>query len=336
MKQQAQFLKRLGELITKGYSLLQGIEFLMIHANRKQQKDLNNCLDLLKEGELLHEALEKLKFNKDILSFLYFANQHGDLNIALTESSKMVEKQFQYRERMMKMMRYPLFLLCFVALMLYMIQTSLLPQFEILLSSMNRNELPFSVWFLNLAQISKMALIAGIVMLVFCAMYYFLYFKKLTPLERIRKLISIPYVNKYFILVVSYYFSSQLSTLIKGGLSIYQAIQIFEQLPYLLLFQEDAKEMKQQLVAGENLESIIRSRKHYEMELAIVITHGQANGELARELYDYSQFSLQRLEEKLGKILVMLQPIMYSIVGIMIMVMYLILLMPMFNMMNTM
>ena len=47
-KRTSTIFKRLGELIEKGYSLPQGIEFLLIYESDKHQKDLKACLDNLK------------------------------------------------------------------------------------------------------------------------------------------------------------------------------------------------------------------------------------------------------------------------------------------------
>lgn len=65
-----------------------------------------------------------------------------------------------------------------------------------------------------------------------------------------------------------------------------------------------------------------------------VVGHGQANGRLARELYTYSQFVLERLEDKTMKWLLMIQPAAYITVGITVLIMYLSMIMPMYHMME--
>lgn len=334
-KDQAQFLKRLGELISKGYTLSQGIEFLQIHESEKHKRDLKICLGKLKDGELFHEALEKLNFKRDILMYLYFANQHGNLNDALLEASNMITKQIQYQERLFKILRYPLFLICIVSIMAYMIQTALLPQFNTLLSTMSYDDIFLSSILANIISTGKLVLYVGMFLLGLLLIFYFFYFRRLSPLNKLRKLSKIPFIKTFVVLLTSHYFSIQLSSLLKGGLSIFQAIQVFENSPYMRFLKEEATEIKKQLAQGDTLESIIHSRVYFESELAVVIYHGQTNGEIVKELYDYSQYAIQRLENKMNKILAVIQPLLFTSIGLIVITMYLAMLLPMFKMIST-
>lgn len=57
--------------------------------------------------------------------------------------------------------------------------------------------------------------------------------------------------------------------------------------------------IERQLIAGESLQSIIAKSGYYEEELSYIITHGQANGNLAIELGDYSDLIMEKMEQKL-------------------------------------
>lgn len=334
-KEQAQFLKRLGELVNKGYTLPQGIEFIQIHETKNHQRDLKICLGKLKDGELFHVALEKLNFKRDILMYLFFANQHGNLNEALFEASNMVTKQIQYQDRLKKVLRYPLFMICFVSIMVYMIQTTLIPQFSTLLTTMSHDDILLSSILAKTILIGKLVIYSGMFLLCILLIYYSFFFRRLSPINKMKRLARIPFIKTFAILLASHYFSIQLSSLLKGGLSIFQSIQVFEGSPYMPFLKEEAKEVKRQLAQGDTLDSIIHSRVYFESELAVVISHGQTNGEISRELYDYSQYVIQRLEDKINRILVIIQPLLFSSIGIVVIIMYLAMLLPMFKMINT-
>lgn len=47
------------------------------------------------------------------------------------------------------------------------------------------------------------------------------------------------------------------------------------------------------------MQSIIAKSGYYEEELSYIITHGQANGNLAIELGDYSDLIMEKMEQKL-------------------------------------
>lgn len=73
---------------------------------------------------------------------------------------------------------------------------------------------------------------------------------------------------------------------------------------------------------------------YYEQELALVIRHGQSNGELAKELSHYGEFIFQTMEERIEMSMKFIQPILLSFVGILVICMYLAILLPMFSMMS--
>lgn len=70
-------------------------------------------------------------------------------------------------------------------------------------------------------------------------------------------------------------------------------------------------------------------------ELSYVITHGQANGNLAIELGDYSDLIMEKMERKIKHMVVIIQPILFTCIGGIVVLMYLAMIMPMFQMMNS-
>ena len=83
------------------------------------------------------------------------------------------------------------------------------------------------------------------------------------------------------------------------------------------------------------MQSIIAKSGYYEEELSYIITHGQANGNLAIELGDYSDLIMEKMEQKIKRMLVIIQPILFTCIGAIVVLMYLAMIMPMFQMMNS-
>ena len=113
-------------------------------------------------------------------------------------------------------------------------------------------------------------------------------------------MLRIPLIKTFLILKHSHYFSTQLSGLLHGGLSVLEALTIMMEQKYNPFFQYEASRIERQLIAGEPLQSIIAKSGHYEKELSYIITHGQANGNLAIELGDYSDLIIEKVEQKLN------------------------------------
>ena len=51
----------------------------------------------LKDGKSLHDSFHQLKFHQDMLSYLFYAEQHGDISFALQQGSALLYKKDKYR-----------------------------------------------------------------------------------------------------------------------------------------------------------------------------------------------------------------------------------------------
>lgn len=120
----------------------------------------------------------------------------------------------------------------------------------------------------------------------------------------------------------------------QAGLSVYDSLKAFESQPFLRFHKNEAKRLIERLKQGESLEQMLAGHPFYENDLAKAVAHGQLNGHLYRELYSYSQFLIERLERKAEKWTGLIQPLIYGLTAAMILILYLSMLLPMYQMMN--
>lgn len=334
LQQQGVFLVRLGNLLDKGYSLSQAIEFLEIQEPLSHRHDLQRCLSRLRSGFPFYKSLEPLHFHTEAIGYLFFAEQHGDLPRGITEAGRMLLHKSAYLQCLRKASSYPLFLFCFMMMMLTMIQHVLLPQFIHLSSSFPIHRFSISRLLVQTVSfIPSLFIFVCITILVFL-LVYFAWFRKLSTMAQINIWMKIPLVRTFMKLYYTHLFALQFSHLLHGGLSIYESLQVFERQEKVPFLREEGRWMKEQLVKGTPLDTIIVSRPCYEQELTLVIRHGQSNGELANELFHYSQFVFQAMEERIEKWMRLIQPILLSLIGLLVVCMYLAILLPMFETMN--
>ncbi|MCA1031719.1 type II secretion system F family protein [Bacillus timonensis] len=334
LKEQYELLKRLGELLENGYTFSQAVGFLSIQFRTECQKDLQRFITALKEGETIYQFLTSLNFHKDVLAYLYFSEKHGDLSFALKQASSILKTKMFHLDTLKKLIRYPLFLVCMVLGMFFVIKQVLVPQFEMLYFSMQGSDTYYRV-FMNLVYIPSQWFLIGAIMILILLLFTSLTIKKLTPKKRMMIFTKIPLLRTYIKLNNSHFFSVQLSNLLKGGLSIYEALKVFERISHSSFFKVESKDIVNSLSAGERLDELIMNSSFYEGELGLVIAHGQANGNLERELFDYSQFCLKRTAEMVERLLRILQPTLFTVIGVMIIFMYLIIMLPMYQLIQS-
>ncbi|SFA45017.1 competence-related pilin export protein ComGB [Parageobacillus thermantarcticus] len=334
LRQQGTFLVRLGDLLEKGYSLSQALEFLEMQQPLSHRRDLQRCLEHLRSGLPFYRSLDPLHFHREAIGYLFFAEQHGDLPHGIAEAGKMLLHKADYLQRLRKTSSYPLLLLLFMVMMLAVVQHMLLPQFFKFSTFLTSSRSSFTSFFLQIVSTIPDMFIVFCILLIVCLLLYVSWFQKLTVTAQIHIVMKIPLIRSFARLYFTHMFAMQLRHLLQGGLSIYEALQVFarqEKLPFL---QEEGKGMKEQLVKGITLDAIIASRMYYEQELALVVRHGQSNGELAKELSHYGEFIFQTMEERIERSMKFIQPILLSFVGVLVICMYLAILLPMFSMMS--
>lgn len=336
LKDQAQLLKRLGEMTEGGYTLLDGIRLMELQMNERQVADLADAITRLREGAPFYQVLKSLSFHKEAVGICYFAEIHGELPASMIQSGELLERKIAQADQLKRVLRYPLFLIFTVAVMFYMLQAVIIPQFSGIYQSMNMETTRSTDMLFAFFQHIDLVIILLALFAAGIGLYYWLVFKKKSPARQMLIWVRIPLVGNLVRLFNSYFFSLQLSSLLQSGLSIYDSLNAFKHQTFLPFYRCEAEQVIERLKAGESIETAICESPYYETDFSKVISHGQLSGHLDRELFTYSQFILQRLEHKAQKWTGILQPMIYGFVAAMILIVYLSMLLPMYQMMNQM
>ncbi|MDO3662622.1 competence type IV pilus assembly protein ComGB [Bacillus sp. C28GYM-DRY-1] len=336
LKDQAQLLKRLGEMTAGGYTLLDALRLMELQMNKRQVADLIDAVTRLGEGAPFYQVLKSLSFHKEAVGICYFAETHGELPASMIQSGELLKRKIAQADQLKRVLRYPLFLIFTVAVMFYMLQSIIIPQFSGIYQSMNMETTRSTdILFAFFQHVDLLIILAALFAAGF-GLYYWLVFKKKSPVRQMLIWVRIPLAGNLVRLFNSYFFSLQLSSLLQSGLSIYDSLNAFKHQTFLPFYRCEAEQVIERLKAGESLETALSGSPFYEADLTKVISHGQLNGRLDRELFTYSQFIMQRLELKAQKWTGILQPMIYGFVAAMILVVYLSMLLPMYQMMNQM
>lgn len=328
---QANLYHRLGHLLNRGYTLLTAIEFLMLYVSDDKKKDLQFILLKLKQGAPFYLSFYTLKFSRDGISYIYFAEKYGDLATGLLNAGKMLQMKDTYKKNITKVLRYPLFLIVFLIIVAAIMQKVLIPQFIELYQSMDlpQSNIISMIIFIK----SAVPFIGMILIILFLSFipFYFLSYRKKTAIAQNIFLCKIPLlcyaVRKYN----TYFFSFHFGNLLENGLSINEALSVFEKQSHILFFQEEAKRIRSFLLDGDRLPAILKNTTYYDKELATVIVHGQANGILSSELLEYSSLIIEEFEEKFTTWLRILQPTIMLLIGLLVVLLYLAIMLPIYG-----
>jgi competence protein ComGB len=333
-KEQALFLQKSGELLSRGYSLSEAIESLVHYLPKAKQETLHQCIIQLREGYPLHQILTNLRFSKDLVGYVFFAEEHGSLAVAFKDGSAIMLKRDQDIERIAKLFYYPMMLIIITTILFFFVERFLLPKFTSLFHSLDLQANIFTKIVYAVGDFFPKFLVFLLLLLFLLCCYYLFWFRKQSPLTKRKTIVTIPFIGSFFQLWFTHYFSIQMSYLLSGGLSIYEALHLFERNREQPFYGEIGQLIREKLTKGERLETIVKTIAVFENDLTTIMKHGQETGKLADELAFYSKHCLDKMEEKTEKCLKIFQPAIYLFIGLLIVSMYLAILLPMFHMLN--
>ncbi|MEY8751548.1 competence type IV pilus assembly protein ComGB [Alkalicoccobacillus gibsonii] len=330
--EQAKRLIRIGTLLQQGYTMEAALSFISLHANEEIKEQLNQVQTDLHSGMRIHEAFERLHLPADILSFIYFYEEQGEVANGFIQAGIVFQGREKTRVQIQKLLRYPLVLGWAGVMVLIIVQQFIVPHFQNLFVSMNSNPPALTAFFFKILENLPLIAFVFFILLFVLYMYYRIKIKPIPPHLKINKLLQLKITRELTRRILTYYFSLQFGRLLGGGMSIQHALSIFEEQTHLPFFQHEAVLMKRELQQGESLTQMLQNRYYFLKDLSFVVENGNRTGYLASDLQNYSELLFTDLEESLKKGLSLLQPIFFIGMGGFIFVVFLSVMLPMFEM----
>jgi competence protein ComGB len=334
LAEQGNFLKRMGELLERGYSYSEAVESIFHQMPIKRHQELRLGLEKLKAGEPLYRILTDYKFQNDIVGYIYFADKHGGMLEAISEGSKLAINKHLAIVKLKKIFYYPVFMFLMTNILLIFVERNLLPQYFVLFHSMGIEVNTFTKVVMTFGNMLPLLLFFFLVMVLLLFANYLIYFRKLPIINQRQYLLKIPLIGSSLRLIQTQYFALQLGYLLTGGLSVHESLQLFETAPKNQFYRTLSEMITKRLKTGENLAHILEQMNLFEKELPYIISHGQTNGKLDKELLFFSQNCLSKLEQKMERTLKQVQPVLYGIIALLVISMYLSIMIPMFKLIN--
>ena len=324
------FIKRLYELINHGYMLEDSLEFLLIQYEVADD-EIKKIKEKLSNGSKLSDILGYLGYSQLIVSKIKFSEDYGRIEDMLVEVETYLKIKKIQQEKVIKTLRYPLFLTLTLICLIMVFNALVIPQFENIYTSSNiKMDLQTLILIKSLYYIPKF--ISIIFLLTLIGIGYISYTIKYKPNLFLKSLIYIPKVRNYSKLYFSYRFSIELSLFLMSGFSLKTALEVMVEEDYDYYLTHFSKEILYELDKGISLEDSIGKIKYFDNSMRKFVNHGKNNGLIDKELKLFSELMLDTFLTSLDKNLKKLQPILFGILAVVIVGLYMVILLPIFNM----
>ena len=323
------FIKRLYELIEHGYMLEDSLEFLLIQYD-VPAVEIEKIKSKLSNGEKLSDILGYIGYSKLIVTKIKFAEQYGRIEDMLLEVETYLQIKKIQKEKIIKTLRYPLFLTMTLICLIMVFNALVIPQFENIYSSSNiKMDLQTIILIKSLYYIPKF--ISIIILLTILFLSYIFFTIKYKP-NLFLKSLYIPKIRSYSKLYFSYRFSMELSLFLMSGFSLKTALEVIAEENYDYYLTEFSIKILQELDKGISFEDAIGKIKYFNKSIRKFVSHGKNNGLIDKELKLFSELMLDTFLTSLDRNLKKLQPILFGILAIVIVGLYMVILLPIFNM----
>jgi len=293
--------------------------------------DLSNDVEA---GTIFSKALAKYPqvFSPFFINLIKSGEVSGNLENSLNYLADYLEKQYYLQNKVRNALIYPGFIflgfIVVAVLMLVMVipnLTSILEQSGI--------DLPLSTRIIiGLSNILRSW--GWLILLILIAAGFFLWRFIRTPQGRRffdELKIKLPVFGAVFKKIYLARFADNLSTLIKGGLPILQALQVSAEVICNVVFEELVLEAKEEVRIGNPMSQTFEKRKEIPPMVTQMIYTGERTGQLEMVLQKMASFYVREVDSVIATISSLIEPFLIVFLGIGVAILLTAVLMPIYN-----
>lgn len=332
-KDKISLIGRLHDLLTHGFTISEAFHFIIKQYKIPFQYKAE-LLAYIAEGASCNQLLTRLRYPQPTIMLALFAEKFSDLNECLPHIQDYLKRNYEAKLYLLKALQYPVILCCMFFLMLTILNHTVIPEFETLFNTMDVNRstwqdvLTYMIMFLP-KSISILFISIFFVLIVMRKVI-----ERLPISKQINVLSKLPIFCHYYRLYKTYRFASEFALFYKHGVTLHHIVNLYKQ-------QEDvylnylASTIAIHTIKGETLDQILSRIPCIDSELITFIQQGERSGKLGIELQLYSKIIIEKIQYRFQLQIRFIQPLIFLILAILIVALYAVIMLPMFDLMQT-
>lgn len=330
---QLQFLKRLERLLRNGYPLIEALDILTW--DRKMTDSVETIKASLQAGHPVDQAFEHAMFHETITSYLYFVRMNGDLPTSLRKCIHIGEQRLKYLTKFIQVIRYPLVLLIIFLTLLFFIKQSVLPSFVDLFhsSSQASSTVMFSIMIIDLFVYIVIMSALGLLLI---SIMWLINKTKLSIETQLKIYSKIPIIRSYLRMQTSLFFATHMSMFLKTGMSIKDVLKKMSEQRKLSILSYYTNLMMNELSRGFYMTSLLAELRFLDKRIATIFHKNADANDLEKDLTAFADLLMEEMENKIMKMITIIQPLFFIILACFIIFIYVTLMWPMFQLIKTM
>lgn len=330
VKQMPSFINRISTLLDEGYTLPDSIQMLLHYHVEDNDYWYHLIQDKLRNGENVIEIFKSFSIPDHYLISIKIAEVNGELAKTLRIIAHQMDYQENMKKKLTKLLIYPLFLLTFLICIFIGFRTYFLPNIELIFDSRTENE-GSTIGVSNLILYFPEIMIISTIFITVLISLFLTLIKRQPIDQQMKTFTTVPILNYFFKLIITKQFSRLIGSLLIGGFSLQQTLEILktqELNKYLKLL---ATEIEMKVIYGDSLSNAVLLSGYFFPKFNEFIRHGEKSGYLGREMMIYSDLLDEKLQTHIKTGISFVQPLFFVIIALSIIAAYISILMPMYN-----
>lgn len=332
------FNRQLYHLLKAGVPILRALEIMGQQQRHMRFREVVASIRLsIQQGRSLSDSLRDYPriFPELYISMIRAGEEGGSLREVLKDLAEYQRNQLDMMNRVRTAFAYPSVMLLFGFGTVFFILTYVLPQITKLFDSLQQAlPLPTLIVIRLSAWLTDWRVLLGVAVVVLVAVLWARGFLSSMTGRLLVGRISLktPGLGTFLLKVELSRFSRTLELLLKGGVSIVQAIKLATPVVGNEVIRQDLLRCHDELIAGRSLSESLRNISVVPELFGYLISVGEESGALNQTLRDVSETYEQEIQEGMKFAMTLIEPMMIIIVGGIVGFLIISMLLPIFQM----
>lgn len=313
---QVEFFSSINGFLKNGLPLSDALNFYGTLSNENQTV-VHRIKESLLSGNSFSRSVRSLVSN-DLYYQIRIAEYHGDLITALDKINEFLMIKKRQKEKLANLLAYPSLLLILLLGIIVAIHAFITPQLREATQTQGKDS-HYVIWIW----------LGGIVMggISLLMMKY----RRMNRIDRINLMFRIPVLKQLYRYYYAYYLAGNLALMMRCGMDLRQIIDLMCQMKKNLVLVALGKEIKRLINYGGNGHDLKAKFQFVPLKMLILMDNGDAPQVLAQKLESYSTLCFDKLVRLSYRLIGLIQPVMFLVIGLVIVLTYLGMLLPMYN-----
>lgn len=311
------FTTQLSSLLQAGMPLYESLLSLEEQYREERFHPLILSLsDQIRGGSSLSEAFAKFpsSFNRLYCALIAAGESVGALDQTLEKLAILLTKQSKLKKQLLTALLYPALLFSFSLLVLSLLLTFVIPSLEILFEDRSVNRFTTVVIYLSHLLTQQWKIYLPFIGGGAIASYFGLRSGKGTLWFK-RQLLRLPVLKTLITQVALARFARTVSTLLQGGVSLIQTLQIARKVMENPYFEAVIEEAEKRIIEGSLLSVELKKSSLIPRLIPRLLAIGEEGGNTPQMLQKIAELYEEEVEKSLSRVTTLAQPVILVFMG---------------------